>query len=111
DLFYERTPADQVKAELDTYWIKKGGEDPVAYLKKYGDRLPLVHLKDMDKTDGSFAAVGTGLIDLSGVIAAAGDSAAEWVIYEQDICRESPLECARISIENIKKVEKSALEL
>lgn len=106
DLFYARTPADQVRAELDTYWIKKGGGDPVPYLKKYAARLPLIHLKDMDRTDGSFAAVGTGLIDLPGVLGVARASAAEWVIYEQDSCPGSPLECARISIGNIKKLEK-----
>ncbi len=108
DLFYEQTPIFQVKAELDTYWIKKGGEDPVPYLKKYALRLPLIHLKDMDKTDGSFAAVGTGSIDLPGILDVARDSVAEWVIYEQDSCPISPLECARISIENIKKLETSA---
>jgi sugar phosphate isomerase/epimerase len=107
DLFYEQTSAEQVKAELDTYWIKKGGEEPVAYLKKYSARLPLIHMKDMSKTDGSFAAVGTGLIDLGGVIEVARDSVAEWVIYEQDSCPTSPLECARISINNIKKLEKA----
>jgi sugar phosphate isomerase/epimerase len=106
DLFYEQTPPELVKAELDTYWIKKGGDDPVPYLKKYAGRLPLIHLKDMDKTDGSFAAVGTGLIDVPGVIGIARESVAEWVIYEQDSCPCAPLECARTSIENIKKLAK-----
>jgi sugar phosphate isomerase/epimerase len=106
DLFYEQTPAIQVKAELDVYWIKKGGEDPVAYVKKYAARLPLIHLKDMDGTDGSFAAVGSGVIDFPGIIDVAYDSAAEWVIYEQDSCPCSPLECARTSIENIRKFAK-----
>ncbi len=105
DVFYEQTPADLVKAELDTYWIKKGGEHPLGYLKKYASRLPLIHIKDMDKTSGDFAAVGTGLIDVSGVIDIARDSVAEWLIYEQDSCPCSPLECARISIENIKKLK------
>lgn len=106
DLFYAETSPDQVKAELDTYWIKKGGADPVAYLKKYSDRLPLIHLKDMDANDGSFAAVGTGIIDLQGTIAVARDSVAEWLIYEQDTCPESPLECAKVSIKNIRKAIK-----
>jgi len=110
ELFYERTTADMVKAELDTYWIKKGGKDPVIFLKKYASRLPLIHLKDMDKINGNFATVGTGLIDLPSVIKVARNSAAEWVIYEQDTCQSSPLECARISIENIRKIEKSTIE-
>lgn len=102
DLFYKQTSTEQVKAELDTYWIKKGGEDPVTYLKKYAERSPLIHIKDMDKIDGSFAAVGTGSIDLPGVISIAFNSIAEWLIYEQDACSSDPLECARTSIYNIK---------
>jgi sugar phosphate isomerase/epimerase len=103
DMFYSRTSPQLVKAELDTYWIKKGGGDPVAYLSKYASRLPLIHLKDMDKTDGSFTEVGTGGIDLPGVLEIARVSAAEWVIYEQDICKRPVLESARISVNNIKK--------
>jgi sugar phosphate isomerase/epimerase len=101
DVFYTRTSPELVKAELDTYWIKKGGSDPVPYLTKYASRLPLIHLKDMDKTDGSFTEVGTGLIDLKGVLEVARTSAAGWVIYEQDTCRRPQLASARISISNI----------
>ena len=101
DLFYSRTSPQLVKAELDTYWIKKGGYDSVAYLTKYTSRLPLIHLKDMDKTDGSFTEVGTGVIDLPGVLQVARASVAEWVIYEQDSCRRPQLESAGISLNNI----------
>lgn len=106
DVFYSRTSPELVKAELDTYWIKKGGCDPVPYLNKYASRLPLIHLKDMDKDDGSFAEVGTGNIDLRGIIEVASTSAAEWVIYEQDVCKRPQLDSARISIENIKEILK-----
>jgi sugar phosphate isomerase/epimerase len=58
----------------------------------------------MDKTDGSFAEVGTGSIDLRGILDVARTSAAEWVIYEQDVCKRPPLESAGISINNIKQI-------
>lgn len=32
--------------EMDVYWIKHPGQDPVALLKKYPKRFPLMHLKD-----------------------------------------------------------------
>ena len=32
--------------EMDVYWIKHPGQDPVALLKKYPNRFPLMHLKD-----------------------------------------------------------------
>src|SRR5690606_21492465 len=32
--------------EMDVFWIKHPGQDPVALLKKYPNRFPLMHLKD-----------------------------------------------------------------
>jgi len=103
DKFYSATPASLVKAELDSYWIAKGGADPVAYLTQYADRLPLIHLKDMDRESGDFIEVGNGTMDLAGILELAGSSIAEWVIYEQDSCSRPPMECAKISIANIRK--------
>ena len=31
---------------MDVYWITIGGQDPVAYLKKYSDRFKVLHIKD-----------------------------------------------------------------
>lgn len=35
-----------VNFEMDVFWIKHPGQDPVALLKKYPGRFPLMHLKD-----------------------------------------------------------------
>jgi len=32
--------------EMDVFWVKQPGQDPVALLKKYPGRFPLMHLKD-----------------------------------------------------------------
>ena len=32
--------------EMDVFWVKHPGQDPVALLKKYKGRFPLMHLKD-----------------------------------------------------------------
>ena len=32
--------------EMDVFWVKHPGQDPVALLKKYPGRFPLMHLKD-----------------------------------------------------------------
>jgi hypothetical protein len=31
---------------MDVYWVTVGGQDPVAYLKKYPDRFKVLHIKD-----------------------------------------------------------------
>jgi sugar phosphate isomerase/epimerase len=35
-----------VHLEMDVFWIKQPGQDPVALLKKYSNRVVLMHLKD-----------------------------------------------------------------
>lgn len=103
DMLYTAADPQLVKAELDTYWIKKGGADPASYIRKYSGRTPQVHLKDMDRSDGSFTEPGEGLIDLPAVFEAARDGGAEWIIYEQDICKRPPLESARKTVLNLRK--------
>jgi len=99
DLLYQQTDPDAVKAELDTFWIKTGGADPVEYIKKYAGRVPQVHVKDMDAQTKSFTEVGSGILDWDAIFAAAREAGAEWMIVEQDICAGSSVESARKSIE------------
>ncbi len=42
----ENTDPQYVCYELDVYWCTKGGKDPVEYLKKYPNRIELLHIKD-----------------------------------------------------------------
>jgi sugar phosphate isomerase/epimerase len=46
DLILEHTDPKLVNLELDTYWAMRGGQDPVAFLKKWGKRVRLIHQKD-----------------------------------------------------------------
>ncbi|WES63543.1 sugar phosphate isomerase/epimerase [Microbacter sp. GSS18] len=46
DLILENTDPDLVKLELDTYWIYRGGHDPIEWMRKCADRVVLSHQKD-----------------------------------------------------------------
>ncbi len=46
DLLLEATDPELVKLELDTYWVKRGGEEPVAYLRRLHGRCPLLHMHE-----------------------------------------------------------------
>jgi sugar phosphate isomerase/epimerase len=72
--------------ELDTYWAKVGGVEPVAVLERMGPRVELLHVKDgpADTTQSDMTAVGTGALDYGTIIPAA--SAAAWLIVELDHC-------------------------
>ena len=46
DLMLQNTSPRHVIFQLDVYWIKIGGYDPVEYMKQYADRIKLLHIKD-----------------------------------------------------------------
>ncbi len=46
DAMLEYSSPDHVHFEMDVYWVQRGGQDPVAYLKKYPNRFNLLHIKD-----------------------------------------------------------------
>jgi sugar phosphate isomerase/epimerase len=47
DLFLEKTDPSLVIFELDVYWAVMGQRDPVAYMKKYPERIRVLHIKDI----------------------------------------------------------------
>ena len=42
----ENTDPDLVFLEMDTYWMIRGGQNPLELMQKYKDRLLLLHQKD-----------------------------------------------------------------
>ena len=46
DYMVEKFDSRYVQFELDVFWIKQAGQDPLALLKKYSNRFVLLHLKD-----------------------------------------------------------------
>ncbi|MCW3112169.1 MAG: sugar phosphate isomerase/epimerase [Segetibacter sp.] len=49
DYIFANTDPEYVSFELDILWVHFGGGDPVALMKKYGNRWKLMHLKDLKK--------------------------------------------------------------
>lgn len=99
------TDPDYVQLELDTYWIRRGGEDPSAYLKKYAGRCPLLHIKDVGHgADQPFAEIGEGTLDFRQIAAAADRAGTQWLVVEQDVCRRDPFESLTISYRNLTRM-------
>jgi sugar phosphate isomerase/epimerase len=46
DYMVKNTDPNYVNFEMDVFWVKHPGQDPVALLKKYPTRFLLLHLKD-----------------------------------------------------------------
>ena len=104
DIFLKETDANLVKFELDLFWIKKAGKDPVEMFKQHPGRFPLWHVKDMDKTEKkSFTEVGSGVIDFKKIFAASKTAGMKHFFVEQDVCPGPPLESIEKSINYLKK--------
>lgn len=125
EVLYDTVPADLLKTELDVCWVRVGGEEPAAYVRKYTGRAPIVHLKDYaggksehmyeligieseekksDEKPFEFRPVGYGVQDMPSIIRAAEDAGAKWLVVEQDqpSMGLDPLACAEKSIEYLR---------
>lgn len=106
DLLLKETDSKLVKMELDLYWATHAGVDPLELFKKNPGRFPLVHLKDMAKTEKrEFAEVGTGSIDFQRILDARKLAGIEHYFVEQDaVTKGTPLEAIAISFKNVEKL-------
>ncbi len=48
--------------------------------------------------------MGEGNLDWPGIIAACRAAGVEWYIVEQDTCQRPPMESAKLSLQNLKKM-------
>lgn len=103
DIFFENADPEAVIAELDLGWVFHAGVDPVTYLQKYEGRCPLIHVKDFKK-DGPQTEVGTGDIDLAGIVKAAKKLNVEWYIIETEEYNMAPVDSVRVGLNNLKAV-------
>ena len=60
DRIYRKIPAEYLKTQLDTCWVRVGGEDPAEYILKYAGRSPIVHIKDYSgsASKGMYGLIG-----------------------------------------------------
>lgn len=112
---------------LDTGHIQLGGGDPIEIARRAGDRVEHVHLKDVDgelarrvrdgvipfreaTLAGMFVRIGTGAVDIAGVVHHLEDAGYRgWYALEQDCALdaepppgEGPIVDARASVEYLR---------
>ncbi len=125
DTMIEKLDPDLVMFEFDSYWAMRGGQDPVAWIQKLGQRCGLLHQKDMPaeaqpvnwfdqfgadqvigmneliestKGDNQFTEVGQGVMDVPAIIEAARKyTDAQYMFVEQDKSSNGELESIAIS--------------
>lgn len=94
-----------ILAEIDVYWVKKGGADPLQFIQAYAQRMPIIHLKDMSlDSRQTFAEIGTGSIDFVPILRWGEAHGIEWYAVEQDTCDGDPLESLNLSLTNLRRL-------
>ena len=78
----ENTDPDLVCYELDVFWCTKGGKSPVEYLKKYPNRIELLHIKD------DFVIGESGEIDFEGIFNQFYDNGMSGYVVELETPKE-----------------------
>jgi len=102
DFMLAHTDAQLVQWEMDIFWLVAGGLDPVTYLKKYPNRFPLGHVKDMDKLDKKKnTEVGTGSIDYATILQAGRAAGMKHFIVEQETFTRPSIESMEINYKNL----------
>ena len=94
DLLMKETNPKFVRFQMDVFWVKHPGADPVQWLEKYPNRWELMHVKDMKKglvgdmtgkTDvKNDVAVGTGQMDWPAILKAAKKSGVKQYFIEDE---------------------------
>jgi sugar phosphate isomerase/epimerase len=84
-----RTAPAEVTFEPEVAEICEAGYDPTAVFSLCGDRIEMVHVRDVASA-GPFRGYedvphGEGVVDMDAVVDAATDAGVDWVIYENEL--------------------------
>jgi sugar phosphate isomerase/epimerase len=112
DVLMKTTDPKLVSLELDVMWAHVAGVDPVSILQQYGDRIPLVHLKNVapgvkprfneNIPAAAFHDLSDGEVDFPAVIRAAKQAGVKHYFVEQDETPGDPLESLRKSFQYLE---------
>lgn len=105
DVLLEGTDPDLVSFEMDLYWLKKAGKDPIDYFDKYPGRFAMWHVKDMDPLSGKYTEVGSGNIDFKEIFNNASKSGMQYFFVELDNNERPALESIKISYDYLNRAE------
>ena len=101
-------------SEIDTYWVKMAGLDPVEKMKEYGDRLKCLHIKELKtvgvKTDPN-PVVGVGCVGFKDLFDLGNKMGIQLAILEVEGFPCEPAEYLKRSYENMKKLSNKILRL
>jgi sugar phosphate isomerase/epimerase len=117
DILLQETDASVVKFETDCGWMKVGGKDPVEYLKRHGNRIAMLHVKDFKNITKPVTALfspdrpiptelGRGSIDFKPIVEVGLKAGVNHMFVEQEppFKEVSAMEAAAIDCSYLKSL-------
>ncbi|MCM3032119.1 MULTISPECIES: sugar phosphate isomerase/epimerase [unclassified Niallia] len=122
DIMREQT--SNLGFELDVHWAQRGGANPIDVINRFAGRVSLIHLKDyrigpidlgdlrdmsdfMSKFTGNieFAELGTGNLDIKGIMEAGMKAGVQYFLIEQDdTYGRDPFDCLKDSGDYLRQL-------
>lgn len=114
DVLISQTDPELVFFEVDCYWVAQAGHDPVQLMRRLGQRVKMLHLKDrkpgfppsfeMNQASAHFEPVGSGSLDWKAILAEAERQGVEHYFVEQDQTAGPPLDAIRRSYNYLRSI-------
>lgn len=105
DVLLENTDADMVHMELDLGWVVASGKDPLYYFKRFQNRFPLWHLKDMNVRKKKSVEFGKGALNIQQLMDNAKQSGMKYYFIEQEEYRFSPKQSVKDNMAYLRKLK------
>ena len=107
DVMIKNTDPAMVDFEMDLYWTRVAGIDPLAYMDKFPNRFKLVHVKDLVKTNTPVGhescIIGKGTIDYKLLLPEVAKRGVQHMIVEQeDYTGTNELDAAKVDAAYVK---------
>lgn len=96
DVFAARTDPSVVRLQLDTGNLAMAGREPMDYMKRYGERYWLFHIKDVPRLRAEAdAELGKGIIDFRALLSSIDRIDEKHLFVEQETYPGAPLDSVR----------------
>lgn len=111
EVLLKETDPDLVDFEMDMFWLKTGGGDPLDWYTRFPGRFKLGHIKDrsnLSTSSGDYEStdLGTGSIDYATLLPIAKDLGLKYIVLEQESYPNgSPLAAAKVGANYLKKLK------
>lgn len=114
DIFNERLESSLVRLEMDPFWARVAGQDPIQLLKEWKGRVPLMHVNDIVKGvpvqfaetigQGAWAAPGSGSLNYPALMKAAHAAGVQYYLAGLEETTEDPMDSLRRSFAYLKNL-------